>query len=302
VTALNYADSSYRMTQHVYFRDATGALAETTGSGTTWSTATIGGQLGASSPIVAVLTDAGGTLTPHVFGVSADGQLIEAVRTDSTWSIRTLPGEPSPTTSLSATVAVRRGAVEVHLFYVDRDGQLQENAYVDGRWRQTPVTVSRQPAPGSSLAATAFGPDGGVVHVFYLVGTGALVDAMSRGGAWSARVLPGAPALSSRLLAQAYLPTAVTASSSRLSISVFYLTASGDPAASSYAPTISTSPRWTATTLGGTGEALLAASAYPDGVQGQQLFYRFGAAVYDNAYSPVHGSWYPARMPGSAAP
>jgi hypothetical protein len=103
------------------------------------------------------------------------------------------------------------------------------------------------------------------------------------------------------LLAQTYLPTSVAAASSRLSLSVFYLTARGDPAKTSYAPTTSTTPRWVASTLGGTGDALLAASAYPDGVQGQQLFYRFGTTVYNNAYTPVNGGWYPAPLPGTAA-
>jgi hypothetical protein len=302
VTALNYADSSYRMTQHVYFRNAHGALAETSGSGTTWRTASIGGRLSATSPIVAALTDAGGTLTPRVFSLNTHGRLTEAVRRGPRWSIRTLPGKPSPTTSLAVTDVVRGGAVQVHLFYLDRAGRLQDVVRVGNRWRARPVTVSRQPAPGSSLATTAFGPNGSVVHVFYLDRTGALIDAMSRGRGWSSRVLPGAPAPSSRLFAQTYLPTSVAASSSRLSLSVFYLTADGDPAKTSYAPTTSTSPQWVATTLGGTGDALLAASAYPDGVQGQHLFYRFGTAVYDNAYTPVDGGWYPALMPGTAAP
>jgi hypothetical protein len=301
VTALNYADSSDRMTQHVYFRDADGALAETSGSGTTWRTASIGGQLSATSPIVAALTDAGRRLTPRVFSVNTHGQLTEAIRNGSRWSIRTLPGNPSPTTSLAVTDVVRRGAVQVHLFYLDRGGRLQDLVRVGNRWRPRRVTGSRQPAPGSSLAAAAFGPDGSVVHVFYLDRTGALVETRSHGRGWSSRVLPGAPAPSSRLLAQPYLPTSVAASSSRLSLNVFYLTADGDPAKTSYAPATSTTPRWVANTLGGTGDALLGASAYPDGVQGQQLFYRFGTTVFDNAYTPVNGGWYPAPMPGTAA-
>jgi hypothetical protein len=302
VTALNYANSSYRMTQHVYFRDARGALAETDGSGRSWETTRIGGRPAAASPIVAALTSRGLKLIPRVFAVNTDGQLIEAVRHRSRWSIRTLPGKPSPTTSLAVTDVVRHGAVEAHLLYLDRCGQLRDDVRrIDHRWRRRAVTGSRQPAPGSSLAAVGFGPQGRVLRVFYLDRTGALVEARSRARGWSSRVLPGAPARSSRLLAQTYLPTSVTASSSRLILSVFYLTADGDPAQTSHAPTTPETPHWVATTLGGTGDALLGASAYPDGVQGQQLFYRFGTAVYDNAYTPVDGGWYPSRMPGSAA-
>ena len=80
VTALNYADSSWTMTQHVYFRDAGGALAETSGHGSSWRTAKVGGRLAAASPIVAALTDSGTGLVPHVFAVSRGGRLIEAVR------------------------------------------------------------------------------------------------------------------------------------------------------------------------------------------------------------------------------
>ena len=301
VTALNYADAASRMTQHVYFRGADGALAETWGRGTTWKTARIGGRPGASSPIVAALAATGGMLTPHVFSVAAGGRLVAATRGSSGWSHRTLPGRPAPATSLAVAATVRRGAVRLHLFFLDRAGRLRDDVYAGGRWRQTVVRSSRPPAPGSALAAAAFGPDGSVAHVFYLDRSGALVDARSRGRGWRTHVLPGEPAASSRLLAQTYLPTSVTAASSRLSLGVFYLTAEGDPAQTSYAPTTSATPHWSASTLGGTGDALLGVSAYPDGVQGQQLFYRFGTAVYDNAYTPVNGSWYPGRIPGSAA-
>lgn len=301
VTALNYANSAYEMTQHVYFRDAGGALAETSGHGSSWSSARVGGRLAAASPIVAALTDAGTGLVPHVFAVSRGGRLLEAVRRGSGWSIRTLPGSPSPSTSLATALVVRHGEVQVHLLYVDNLGRLQDDVRSGGRWRRRPVGGSPRPAPDTSLAAAAFGPDGRTLHVFFLDRAGALRDSTLRGGHWSSRRLPGQPAPASRLLAQAYLPTSVTAAASRLSLSVYYLTADGDPAATAYAPTTSRTPRWAASTLGGDGDALLGASAYPDGVQGQQLFYRFGTAVYDNAYTPVNGGWYPGLMPGTAS-
>jgi PKD repeat protein len=301
VAALNYAGSSYRMTQHVYFRSAGGALAETSGHGSTWKTATVGGRLAPSSPIVAALTDAGSGLVPHVFSVSRSGRLTEAVRRRSRWSFRTLPGKPSPTTSLATAVVVRSRAVQVHLFYLDRRGRLQDDVLTGSRWRRRRAPGSPRPAPDSSLAAAAFGPDGDVIYVFFLSRAGALRDSTLRGHRWRSRRLPGRPARSSRLLAQTYLPASVTAAATRLGLGVFYLTAAGDPATTSYAPTTSRTPRWAASTLGGSGDALLGASAYPDGVQGQQLFYRSGTAVYDNAYTPVNGSWYPGLMPGSAA-
>jgi hypothetical protein len=171
-----------------------------------------------------------------------------------------------------------------------------------GRWRTSALSGVRAPAPTSSLAAVAFGPDGRELHVFYLDGGGALVDARSAGRGWTARGLPGAPAPSSRLLAQTYLPTSVNAASSRLALNVFYLSPTGGPAQTSFAPAASGTPHWVANTLGGTGDALLGISAYPDGVQGQQVFYRAGAALYDNAYTPVNGGWYPALMPGRVGP
>jgi hypothetical protein len=237
-----------------------------------------------------------------VFALGADGRLIEAVGVRSRWALHTVPAAPSAGTALAAAAVVRRDAVHLHVFFVDRRGRLSQAVLARGRWRASALTGVRPPAPTTSLAAAAFGRGGRVVHVFYLDAGGALVDARSGGQGWTSHVLPGVPARSSRLLAQTYLATSVNAASSRLALNVFYLSPTGGPAQTSFAPAASGTPHWVANTLGGTGDALLGISAYPDGVQGQQVFYRAGAALYDNAYTPVNGGWYPALMPGRVAP
>ena len=191
--------------------------------------------------------------------------------------------------------------MKVHLLYLDRQGRVRDDVLSGDRWRARRAGGAARPAPGSSLAAAAFGRDGGVLHVFFLDRTGALRDSTVRGRRWSSRRLPGRartvePAARPDLPADLGHGIGEPAQPRRL-----LPHRQRHPATTSYAPATSTTPRWTASTLGGDGDALLGASAYPDGVQGQQLFYRFGTAVYDNAYTPANGSWYPGLMPGSAS-
>lgn len=293
LAALNFANADWQPTQHVYFRDTSGALAETTGDGTNWATATIAGSPAAHSPIVAALDTSGSTLQPDVFYLDTQDRLAESSLAGS-WTTRTVPGKVATTSPLAVTDYVHGGTAEIKVFDLTPSGHLAVDTWTGSTWQHAAIRGALTPASTTGLAVLPSGTDGAQLQLFFVDTAGRLAHAVYRDGGWSMQQLPGTPASGGRLFAANYLSP-----SGDLNPQVYFLTPNGDPADTH---ATSGSGRWITGTLGGVATRLLGAEAYPDGVQGQQFFMAENSDVYDNAYTPVNGTWYPAPLPGTAAP
>jgi hypothetical protein len=292
VAALNYAASpDWAMTQHAFFRGSDGALAQTSGSGATsdeWTTTSLSGKPAANSQIVAATVPDGDQTRPEVFYINSAGRLAMSTTTgDDTWSTTTLPGHPAGGSPLAVVDHAVGGTVQPQVFFINASGKLAMLTGSGDDWTSKPITGSQLPASTTDLAATAYGKNGSKTHVFFTDTHGRLAQAAGGGKGWTMKQRPGRPAHDSQLLATSYLSTDGT-----LDLRAFFITANGDPA-----ETTKTSNGWATDTLGGTASSLLGISAYPDGVQTMDLMESDNGTFYENDYTPVNGTWYPAPLP-----
>ncbi|HYB29389.1 MAG TPA: PKD domain-containing protein [Solirubrobacteraceae bacterium] len=303
LTALNYPDASDVMQPRIFFRSADGELAQTYRSRTMWATQTLAGHPARGSALVATTAAAraGRHLAPdipEVFYFNQRGRLTQSYERGATWLTKTLPG-PSATNlgSLALADTTSDGHLTTDVFYIDSHGSLTVASSTDpaslrARWHTAPIIPAASVSPTSRLAAIATGPNGDQARVFFIVTGGQLAAASSEpaGGAWTVSELPGTPAPQSSLLAAAYLlPSGAPGEE------VFYLTASGQPAVTSWAANAQQ-----ATPLPGTATAILGAGNYPAPGQPQRLFLATGTKItVDDAHSPG-GLWTATKLPGAA--
>ncbi|MFZ0216017.1 MAG: PKD domain-containing protein, partial [Candidatus Dormiibacterota bacterium] len=295
-TALNYANANDQMTQHVFFRAASGQLTQSSLGASGWVTQTLPGMLRQGSPVAAALDEQSGTLLPDVFYVNASGSLAETSQGASgTWVTTTLPGDPAAATALTVTDQVVGGLLQQDLFYIDASGNLATTLWNGRAWQSGALLGSVKPSPATGLSAAAYGADGRDLYVFFTDATGRLAAAVYEGAqqAWTVRRLAGSTRAGGAIWSTEYLASASTGS---LALEVFYLTPSG-----AVGNTALSGSTWTTSTLPGTATRLLGASAYPDGVQGQNVFFAGGSAVELDSFNPQTGTWTEVTLPGSTS-
>jgi PKD domain/CHAP domain/Fungal fucose-specific lectin len=302
LTALSYADPAAgdAMTPHVYFRSTTGALSETYLSGTGWTTEPLAGSPMPGSAIAATATAGAGATaaTPAVFYFNAAGYLAESAEQGTTWVTSAVGG---PATGDPGALALADTARGTDLFYTGSHGGLTV-AWSDSRgWHSSPIGASV--AAGSPLAAVT--TPSGRARVFFIDRRGRLAEATMGG---SVRELPGAPAAPTGLAAVNYLLTSSNASSGApgaagtdwaLGEEVFYRTAAGQPAVTSWA-----GQQWQVTALPGTADTatgILGASAYPAPGQPQWLLFGTASGVQLDASSAPGAAWTSSTLPGTPA-
>ena len=303
LTALNYPDASDVIQPRIFFRSADGYLAQTYRSGAVWATQTLAGGPARGSALVATTAAAraGSHLVPdipEVFYFNRRGRLTQSYEHGATWLTRTLPG-PSATNlgSLALADTASDGHLATYMFYIDSQGSLTVASSTDpasprARWQSTPIIPANNVSATSRLAAISTGPNGDQACVFSITTDGKLAAATSgpSGGAWTVSELLGTPAPQSSLLAASYLLP-----SGALGEEVFYLNASGQPAATSWAANTQQ-----ANTLPGTATAILGASNYPAPGQPQRLFLDKGTQItVDDAHAPG-GLWTATNLRGAA--
>jgi len=303
LTALDYPDANDVMQPHIFFRSADGGLAQTYRSGAVWATQSVAGRPARGSALVATTAAAraGRHLAPdipEVFYFNQRGRLTQSHEHGATWLTKTLPG-PSATNlgSLALADTASDGHLATYVFYIDVQGSLTVASSTDpasprARWQSTSVMPAGSVSATSQLAAISTGPNGDQACVFSIATDGKLAAATSgpSGGAWTVSELAGTPAPQSSLLAANYLLP-----SGALGEEVFYLTASGQPAATSWAANTQQ-----ATTLPGTATAILGASDYPAPGQPQRLFLGNGTNITVDAAPTAGGLWTASKLPGAA--
>jgi PKD repeat protein len=302
VTALDYPDGSDVIQPRVFFRSADGHLAQTYRSGAAWATQTLAGRPARGSALVATTAAARASAhlvpdIPEVFYFNQRGRLTQSYEHGARWLTKTLPG-PSATNlgSLALADTASDGHPATDVFYIDRGDRLTVASSTDpasprGRWQSTTIIPADHVSATSKLAAISTGANADQASVFAITTDGKLAAATSgpSSGAWTVSELLGTPAPQSSLLATSYLLP-----SGALGEDVFYLTASGQPAATSWAANTQQ-----ATTLPGTATAILGASNYPAPGQPQRLFLGKGTKItVDNARTPG-GLWTATNLPGA---
>jgi len=300
LTALNYPDASDVIRPRIFFRSADGHLAQTYRSGAVWATQTLAGGPARGSALVATTAAAraSGHLAPdipEVFYFNRRGRLTQSYEHGATWLTKTLPG-PSATNlgSLALADTASDGHLATYVFYIDSQGSLTVASSTDpasprARWQSTPIIPADNVSATSRLAAISTGPNGDQACVFSITTDGKLAAATSgpSGGAWTVSELLGTPAPQSSLLAANYLLP-----SGALGEEVFYLNASGQPAATSWAANTQQ-----ATTLPGTATAILGASDYPAPGQPQRLFLDKGTKITVDDGPAPGGLWTATNLP-----
>lgn len=234
-----------------------------------------------------------------MFYFNAAGQLTESYEHDSTWATRTLPGPPATDPrSLALTDVTAGGQAGERLFYLASHDTLMVTSSAGRGWRSTRIRSGFGVAAGSPLSAVTTGPDGDEQRVFFIDGRGRLAEAVSGqpAGRWAVRELPGTPApVTSPAPAISLAATNHLLPSGVLGGEVFYLTASGQPAVTSW-----NGREWQAASLPGIATAILDADGYPAAGQPEQLFLADGPALRLDASDTAGRAWTATVLPDTA--
>jgi hypothetical protein len=290
LTALAYPDPAAgdAITPHVYYRSASGTLAETSPGG---ATVTLPGQTGPGEPVAGtalVATTAGNPgaspgAVPAVFYFNAAGQLSETVEQGTSWATTTLP---ALRTADAASLALANSAGGTVVFSLGAPGTLTVTSDEGHGWQSTSISspygvAANSPLSAISTSATQAG-------VFFVDGQGKLAEANQSGQGWSVHELPGTTG--STALAAASHPI----SSGLLGPEVFWLAHGGQPTLTAW-----TGQRWQTTTLPGTATGISGVSVYPG--QPTELFLADGAALRLDANDGPKSAWTTTTLPGSVA-
>jgi hypothetical protein len=246
ITSLAYPDSANddNMTPHAFYRAAGGSLAETYQTSSGWVTRHLPGSPAAGAAIAATNTTAV-SADPEVFFIDTAGDLEETADSGGTWhSAAVLRGGPA-VSAASLSLADTTSGPEI--FAAGPAGTIRVFSQSGGIWSQRGLPARTS---GSSLSAVTT-PDGSPAVVF--ADGGRLAEATRSGaapaGKWDTTTVPGSPKAGTSLAATTYLlPSQIPATpgdfpnpygtltdsndTEPFGAEVFYLTASGAPAAS----------------------------------------------------------------------
>jgi PKD repeat protein len=278
LTALSYPDpdAGDAMTPHAYYTSG-GTLTETYLARAGWTSRPLAGRPAAGSAIVAEA----GTSGPKVFYFGAGGRLRSSAEVKGTWSASEVGGPP---TTGPGSLALASTVTGPDLFYLGRHGLMA--AVSTGRgWAAAPVASPFGVTADSPLAAVSTSAH--QAGVFFIDGRRRLAEAVRDQRGWQVSELPGTPARGTSLAAVSYLPGAQSTAAGpvRLGTAVYYLTRSGQPAAT-YA---AAGRPWRSAALPGRATAILGADAYQTAGQPSRVFLS-GPPGLDEARDPG-GPW-----------
>ena len=305
------ADADSAMTPHAFYRNADGALAETSFIDGTWSSRVLPGTPANGSDVVAAVTASG----PAVYFVDARGRLAETSLQSGTWSSHEIGRAPMSAAPLAVAVTTSGPRV----FGVGRSGHVTVTEQAGRGWHT--ANLNAKVRSGAALAAMTTPSGDAVVVVNGVIAHGhhgSSFAELTEGshGSWSESALQGTPAEGSAVAATNYLlasavtgglgsfvqpPGTLDASGAAhpLGTAIAYLTDGGTPAI-----TYSDGSGWHTTTLPGTATSLAGISAHPVAHQPIQVYLETAnGPVMDTTgdTAPPTGPWTTQSLPTGPA-